>query len=957
MDKKILLNNKKSKRSVNVDNFINLKLSTTERILPTDNIINNINSYDVYNDEKDESNKYRLIFTINPICTNILFNSVTEIIYKEGSEDIEIVPKRENVITSKCNYSGKVITNSLIKYSNKKPKSNEDLYTTQAIRDTEYSHKDIGPYTYHCGYDIFNNHMLRNNAFDLILNKSISGLPSSISDDLYLYIYDNNSATVDNQIIKKSNSKYFKDTFNTIRDYARDSNGVEVRDSYLHLINQETAPKDRIIHTYQYDDIMSFNESVSNNLIEENGWFGFTNPSNIDVYNYDDISINKCMNNNKSCEHIDMYPDRSLYTFVPNVNKYRNNRKEYNWDICLTYPFSSTTNVRDITIDDNDVKIVEKDYFLIKENNVNALLITDYNIVNSSINYELVYLKTPIKHNLKAGDKITLYFKVNDVYNKFPYTIPVIDIGDSSYNDTKHWFSISTNDCEDIINYLNNDAITLRFAKNINGFDCKYYLRLFKKIPNFKFSKENIYDNSFIMTDDYINKYNTDGFNYSLNKLSFAQNIYSDYQSQIIFTDDIDLTKIKDNLNRPISEIFLTIIKRNKGYKNWYEYNIYNTSNIEYSHAFGKITSGFDFDKNSYNSDDYFANIHYQNNININGNYGCYDNTPDILKIPKSAISLENVTNNIITNENNKNIYQEDGITINGGYDKNVFIGDLVEFSPSEVNEIVIEDVFHRFNTAQREVTNPLYCDIIYDEIGRDDYDISMEPNETKNLIVVQNYLNKNVNDNDPTFDGNLFPEGYIYKPHYKIKIKEYDDLVNQGSDIQINYELVNYNKKSFKIKTAINYYIDKTDKLYLMNKNNPDKIINCTILNVDSLLSIRFYADEEIENIKDFLLFKSNPEKPDSAYLLKDKTGRYLWKNILSNKEIPYQSDLYNTVFTNGAHYLHDNINFFLRRQDPFNEYELYSVNSPISDLIISGNKKDISEFNYINENDNVTC
>ena len=63
-------------------------------------------------------------------------------------------------------------------------------------------------------------------------------------------------------------------------------------------------------HLYQYDTIDSFDLSITKNLTERDGWVGFINPVATEVPNYKDISLNKCMNNNKPCEFIDMYPDR-----------------------------------------------------------------------------------------------------------------------------------------------------------------------------------------------------------------------------------------------------------------------------------------------------------------------------------------------------------------------------------------------------------------------------------------------------------------------------------------------------------------------------------------------------------------------------------------------------------------------------------------------------------------------
>ena len=43
--------------------------------------------------------------------------------------------------------------------------------------------------------------------------------------------------------------------------------------------------------------------------------------------------------NRNACEFIDLYPDRTLFSFLPKYNKYRK-RAEKNWDYCITYPKS-----------------------------------------------------------------------------------------------------------------------------------------------------------------------------------------------------------------------------------------------------------------------------------------------------------------------------------------------------------------------------------------------------------------------------------------------------------------------------------------------------------------------------------------------------------------------------------------------------------------------------------------
>ena len=73
---KLLLNNKKSVNSPTKENKINVELSSNWRNNTIDNINKNIDEYKQYLKEKEISKKYRLTFTINPICSNVLFNNI-----------------------------------------------------------------------------------------------------------------------------------------------------------------------------------------------------------------------------------------------------------------------------------------------------------------------------------------------------------------------------------------------------------------------------------------------------------------------------------------------------------------------------------------------------------------------------------------------------------------------------------------------------------------------------------------------------------------------------------------------------------------------------------------------------------------------------------------------------------------------------------------------------------------
>lgn len=49
-----------------------------------------------------------------------------------------------------------------------------------------------------------------------------------------------------------------------------------------------------------------------------------------------------------------------------------------------------------------------------------------------------------------------------------------------------------------------------------------------------------------------------------------------------------------------------------------------------------------------------------------------------------------------------------------------------------------------------------------------------------------------------------------------------------------------------------------------------------------------------------------------------------FIWKDVILPSETPSNASTYNMPFSNGAFYIHQNVTFFLRRQDPFNDYKL---------------------------------
>ena len=395
---KILLNNKRSKSSANKKNIINAELERSGRILPFEGITSRIDEYKQYLKEKEASKKYRLTFTINPLCSNILFNNISEIVYKEGSDDCVVFGNNKHSQYPEDGIEG---ISRYLKYKERVEGENNYTLTRQdLIRDTGFTHPEIGPLVYHCGYDIFNNHTLRKKEFNVI-NK-IDKITTRQENDKIVSINKNKCGG-----------------FNTISDYRRDSDGRIIEETLGRpTIGTEVASVKVEMHQYHLSNILTFSEAINENLVEENGWIGFINKATLNIPNYKDISLNKTMNNNKHGEFIDMYPDRSLFSFIPKVNKYRNNRLEPNWDYCLTYPHKNIYDNELVQytykdVNDNDVVINGLSCKLLlhyKYDNIFDMIDgtkEDENGAEYDVDEDISFtLRTKFKNNFKKDSKV-----------------------------------------------------------------------------------------------------------------------------------------------------------------------------------------------------------------------------------------------------------------------------------------------------------------------------------------------------------------------------------------------------------------------------------------------------------------------------------------------------------------------------------------------------------------------
>ena len=345
---------------------------------------------------------------------------------------------------------------------------------------------------------------------------------------------------------------------------------------------------------------MTYAQSYKKFLKERDGWFGFYNPDILDT---------------GGCGFYAMEPKKDRFSLKPSDTK--------KWELTITYPFSADTT-----------------HFLVTggTGSFGGLKIIGRQAVTIG-GVPSVAFSTPVRHNLKQGDLVFIEGLGPNTLDGY-YRVTRTGLDDGS--NMEYYFSVGIDNAD--INGVGNARFRRVLGGRENGFQSKYYLRLFKKITTVN---TNI-NNGTIEDDDY-----------EIYQAAFSQTVFNDEVCQFVFNEDIDVGNITDNLGRPISEMFLTTIKTR--------------------------------DSNPINGQNFFTDI--QAGLDCGNVVGVFDfggQIPDVRQLRDGPNGLSN--------------YNDSPTPLTASVDisDDVFYGDIVEYNDYELIEHVLGGVGHRFNTTDR---------------------------------------------------------------------------------------------------------------------------------------------------------------------------------------------------------------------------------------------------------------
>jgi len=947
----ILLSKSKSLRGNNENMDIPVHIEQEGKLIDTEYITSILSQSKVYDNERSACTDVRLNVDVYPVCSNVLFNNATEIVFREGSNSASNISymstKEMTDMTNEISASSPAII-----YKG----SNFNWNKEEMIRDTQLSNSSA--LTYHCGIDMLNNYHLRTLSYKTVCmmkDKKTSG------------------------------------TFNTLMDMAREDDGSDITD-YLDVTSSDLQPT----HLFISEEIYTPLETYSNCLKEKEGWMGFynsisMNPSSSSTQNQ--LHINATLNNKNSYDFINLFPEKDLFDFSPKWNDYKK-RTEKNWNYCLTYPYSSTTSLSFI------------------RQNTNSLYVNDIDEIADS-NY--ILFNSVSKHGLNVGDRVSIYvgdeIKFNNVLvegigvydtDKYESTkdysfyikatdsisnnwVQKDDESPSAYSESYtaitgviatygkgQYYTVDGNVLSalstSITSYytiynseyvnVDDDAQDISFKKIDNNIPCEYYVRINAKLPNFKnadipVNEDTVKDDSFLQRCSVPSGNNvSDVFDNEIDRLAFSSTIYGDNMTEITYTDLASFAYLKDNRGKPLTSLFFTIVKANDGYKEWYgkiksdgnlRSIVITGDNITYSHVFGKVSCAFELSEHAEkNRNKIFQSIHTINNV-VDSNL-----FRDGSVLSGESISYLNGERDD-TDENEINFYKD-----------RLFYNDLVCYSSYDDYETSIQPMCFRFNTAQRELNSgdmayQYFSSITFDNVVSDDYDDNGFSSQTS------------------TYSTNIcdLPEGYYYTPSYAMKVRSISSYkqTERPLILSVSAYSTKMNDTTVRFITYDDNYAELNDELILYSSFYGDKVWKISCIKVNSTTSFDgIVYDGETMITGDSLSIlvgriNTNPNLfryakrystiPYNANLIADKGLSYVWRDIYPNgMGNDSTEEIY--PYANKSLYIEKRINFFLKRQY---DKRQDNIQADVFPYQVKGNPQNIYNNNKYVSNSDMEC
>jgi hypothetical protein len=429
----------------------------------------------------------------------------------------------------------------------------------------------------------------------------------------------------------------------------------------------------------------------SNEIIEQNGWFGYYDNEVLESQTYDK-SVNQ-INDNKSslCQFIPFDPGYDRLRFIDNEGT-------PNYQLKITYPAYHRDDIAIVTNGSDSVTLAD---------GIPVVRLTGVTFNDR----EYIAFETGINHGLRVGDFISLKNFTDLTGGELAFNdrlFKVFKLGDQFADHKNRFFVLDINPVNVGLN-LGRSSI----KRVVNDVESSYYMRVFSAIT-------------------------TEQTDYEIFPASFATNSYEDPEASFNFIKDIDLSPdiYRDNLGRPLSEVYLTITKLRNDVSNTIQSEYW--SGVTNTPFWTDITPGFITTKHP----------------NINYNIRAFGDTD------------YNQTYFNVINQNDTE-----------------YIGDIVEYNTEELEERGLVMCQHRINTEYRENRGDIVAPT---GISTPAINLPFGPPIPANTIPSEDFDKR---------------EGYLYEPHYRIKVRSFSSYIEEGPTATTvgipDYAIVSYSSST----------------------------------------------------------------------------------------------------------------------------------------------------------------
>lgn len=386
------------------------------------------------------------------------------------------------------------------------------------------------------------------------------------------------------------------------------------------------------------------------------------------------------------------YPPADEFTFVRttvpsnHISYNSESASTYNWRVYLSYPFENDYD-QELQFEDEQTNII------------NQYVVSDgipFIIKNKkSRGKNLIYFYCAYNHNLQIGDSIELTQPIDG-----RTIFEVYSLGDNSYGNDKKVFTIYNFGYQQFFENTVGNFKRIIDINNPEETKSEYYCRKHKILTNSK--DVDIVKLAYEQNPFFIEK----KLQYSALTPNNVERLAVKEDNQtfsLTFNKDIDITGLRDNNKRPLSSLFVTIVKC--GYVGWFNNSVPagNTTSIEV---------GWDMNFSKDQIDGWWSKLNPYNRDNL----------------PNNHYTL-----------NGRNFYFTKELEIG-----TEIKGDICEWNEYDQQENVLSSINHKIS------------------------------------------FNLN-NFNDGSDENPNIPNGYSYKPHHEVKVKEFSDSIEFGDKDKVD--------------------------------------------------------------------------------------------------------------------------------------------------------------------------